>query len=142
MSFTQYEYKHNTSVALPVIIYITDYLFIIIMTFLYLQIKAVGVGIDNLIKCEDFAQEQVVETAQEGGGGVNSGDIKWKRGEMEFEAMMRLLDSMVMWQFIGYISLCSVREYFYKLCHILTRLQVVSKLKPKVRIIQNKMSNK
>lgn len=77
------------------------------MTFLYLQIKAVGVGIDNLIKCEDFAQEQVVETAQEGGGGVNSGDIKWKRGEMEFEAMMRLLDSMVMWQFIGYISLCS-----------------------------------
>ena len=78
------------------------------MTFLYLQIKAVGVGIDNLIKCEDFAQEQVVETAQEGGGGVNSGDIKWKRGEMEFEAMMRLLDSMVMWQFIGYISLCSV----------------------------------
>lgn len=58
------------------------------------QIKAVGVGIDNLIKCEDFAQEQVVETAQEGGGGVNSGDIKWKRGEMEFEAMMRLLDSM------------------------------------------------
>ena len=84
----------------------------------------------------------MVETAQEGGGGVNSGDIKWKRGEMEFEAMMRLLDSMVMWQFIGYISLFSVGEYFYKLCHILTRLQLMSKLKPKVRIIQNKMSNK
>lgn len=57
--------------------------------------KAVGAGVDNLIKCEDFAREQVNETVQEGGGGVNSGEMKWKRGEMEFEAWMRLLDSMV-----------------------------------------------
>ncbi|XP_078355962.1 gamma-adducin-like [Oculina patagonica] len=58
------------------------------------QVKAVGAGVDNLIKCEDFAREQVNETVQEGGGGVNSGEMKWKRGEMEFEAWMRLLDSM------------------------------------------------
>lgn len=52
-------------------------------------------GVDNLIKCEDLAREQVNETVQEGGGGVNSSEMKWKRGEMEFEAWMRLLDSMV-----------------------------------------------
>lgn len=57
--------------------------------------KAVAAGVDNLIKCEDFAREQVKETTQEGGGGVNSSEMKWKRGELEFEAYMRLLDSMV-----------------------------------------------
>lgn len=61
----------------------------------YLKVKAVAAGVDNLIKCEDFAREQVEETTQEGGGGVNSSAIKWKRGEMEFEAYMRFLDSMV-----------------------------------------------
>ncbi|XP_020623706.1 alpha-adducin-like [Orbicella faveolata] len=58
------------------------------------QVKAVAAGVDNLIKCEDFARDQVKETTQEGGGGVNSSEMKWKRGEMEFEAYMRLLDSM------------------------------------------------
>jgi len=58
-------------------------------------VKAVAAGVDNLIKCEDFAKDQVKETTQQGGGGVNSGEMKWKRGEMEFEAYMRLLDSMV-----------------------------------------------
>lgn len=58
------------------------------------QVRAIGVGIDNLIKCEDFAKEQVKETAQSGGGGVDSSELKWKPGEMEFEAYMRLLDSM------------------------------------------------
>lgn len=57
--------------------------------------KAVSAGIDNLIKCDDFAKEQVKETAKVGGGGVDSSTIKWKKGEMEFEAWMRLLDSMV-----------------------------------------------
>ena len=59
------------------------------------QVKAVAAGIDNLIKCEDFAAEQVRETVKVGGGGVDSSQIKWKVGEMEFEAWMRLLDSMV-----------------------------------------------
>lgn len=58
------------------------------------QVKAIGAGVDNLIKCDDFAREQVNETVQEGGGGVDSSEIKWKKGEMEFEAWMRLLDSM------------------------------------------------
>ena len=62
---------------------------------IYLKVKAVVAGVDNLIKCEDFAKDQVKETSQEGGGGVNSSERKWKRGEMEFEAYMRLLDSMV-----------------------------------------------
>ena len=47
------------------------------------QVKAVGAGVDNLIKCEDFAREQVNETVQEGGGGVNSSEMKWKRAERE-----------------------------------------------------------
>lgn len=58
------------------------------------QVKAIGAGIDNLVKCDESAIEQVVETANTGGGGVDSGKLKWKRGEMEFEAWMRLLDSM------------------------------------------------
>lgn len=61
----------------------------------YLKVKAVAAGVDNLIKCEDFARDQVKETTQEGGGGVNSAAMKWKIGEMEFEAYMRFLDSMV-----------------------------------------------
>ena len=52
-------------------------------------------GIDNLIKCDDFAKEQVQETIKAGGGGVDSSEIKWRVGELEFEAWMRLLDSMV-----------------------------------------------
>ena len=36
-----------------------------------------------------------METVKSGGGGVDSGQIKWKKGELEFEAWMRLLDSMV-----------------------------------------------
>ena len=47
------------------------------------------------MKCDDFALQQVVEVANAGGGGVDSGQLKWKKGEMEFEAWMRLLDSMV-----------------------------------------------
>ena len=57
--------------------------------------KAVAAGIDNLVKCEDFAKEQVIETVKKGGGGVDSSQMKWKVGELEFEAYMRLLDSMV-----------------------------------------------
>lgn len=47
------------------------------------------------MKCDDFAVQQVLEVAKVGGGGVDSGQHKWKKGEMEFEAWMRLLDSMV-----------------------------------------------
>lgn len=57
--------------------------------------KAVSAGIDNLTKSDDFAKQQVMDTCKVGGGGVDSGPIKWKVGEMEFEAYMRLLDSMV-----------------------------------------------
>lgn len=58
------------------------------------QVKAVAAGIDNLIKCDDFAKEQVQETTKACGGGVDSSGIKWRVGELEFEAWMRLLDSM------------------------------------------------
>lgn len=58
------------------------------------QVRAISAGIDNLVKCEDLAKEQVMETVKSGGGGVDSGQIKWKKGELEFEAWMRLLDSM------------------------------------------------
>ena len=56
---------------------------------------AVSAGVDNLVICEESAREQVKEVVKTGGGGVASDQMKWKVGEMEFEAWMRLLDSMV-----------------------------------------------
>ena len=64
-------------------------------------------GLDNLVTIDDSTRRKVFERAQRGGGGVNSkseggadgtGDKKkrvWLVGEMEFEALMRMLDNGV-----------------------------------------------
>ena len=56
-------------------------------------------GSDNLIVMSKEAQQQVwdvVVKAGKGGGGVNSDKAKkWRLGELEFEAWMRLLDNQV-----------------------------------------------
>merc|ERR1712088_200096 len=63
------------------------------------QLKMVPLGIDNLITIDEPTRRKVFERAQRGGGGVNSKDSAegskkvWSVGEMEFEAMMRMLDN-------------------------------------------------
>merc|ERR1711976_628241 len=69
------------------------------------QLKMVPVGIDNLIMIDEPTRRKVYEMGQLGGGGVDSQDQggpaggdkkknkKWGVGEMEFEAMMRMMDN-------------------------------------------------
>ena len=51
---------------------------------------------DQIIIPSEEARKQVLEVTGEGGGGVNTTqeENKWKLGELEYEANMRLLDSM------------------------------------------------
>merc|ERR1719350_2276742 len=68
------------------------------------QLKMVPLGIDNLVVIEEPTRRKVFEAAQRGGGGTNSKSEggpdgsgakqkSWSVGEMEFEAMMRMLDN-------------------------------------------------
>ncbi|KRZ68124.1 Adducin-related protein 1 [Trichinella papuae] len=63
-----------------------------------IQVRAVRVGIDNLIFASEDAQQKVADLTKAGGGGVNKQSesqtkINWKIGELEFEAWMRVLDN-------------------------------------------------
>ncbi|EDO42734.1 predicted protein, partial [Nematostella vectensis] len=58
------------------------------------QVRAMSAGVDNLIKVSEQVREKVLEVT----GGENITDSKgskWKHGELEFEAWMRMLDSRV-----------------------------------------------
>ena len=67
----------------------------------------VPLGVDNLVTIDEPTRRKVFEMGQSGGGGVDSkqeggpdgskakGNKKWAVGEMEFEAMMRMLDNAV-----------------------------------------------
>merc|ERR1719273_1911454 len=68
------------------------------------QLKMVPLGIDNLITIDEPTRRKVFERSQRGGGGTNSKSEggpdgsgakqkSWSVGEMEFEAMMRMLDN-------------------------------------------------
>jgi len=71
------------------------------------QLKMVPLGIDNLVIIDEPVRRKVFEHGQRGGGGVDSnseggpdgsGDKKrrnpkWGVGEMEFEALMRMMDN-------------------------------------------------
>ena len=71
------------------------------------QLKMVPLGIDNLVTIEEPTRRKTFELGQRGGGGVDSqseggpdgsGDKKkrkWGVGEMEFEALMRMMDNGV-----------------------------------------------
>ena len=75
--------------------------------FCFFQLKMLPLGLDNLITIDDSTRQKVFEMGQRGGGGVNSqteggpdgsGDKKkrvWGVGEMDFEALMRMLDNGV-----------------------------------------------
>jgi len=70
------------------------------------QLKMVPLGIDNLVMIDEPTRRKVFERGQMGGGGVDSltqggpdgsndkkKNKKWGVGEMEFEAMMRMMDN-------------------------------------------------
>merc|ERR1719361_1230082 len=69
------------------------------------QLKMAPLGLDNLIIIDEPTRRKVFEHGQRGGGGVDSkteggpdgsatkGKKIWGVGEMEFEAMMRMLDN-------------------------------------------------
>jgi len=68
------------------------------------QLKMVPLGIDNLITIDEPTRRKVFENSQRGGGGVNSKteggpngsgakQKVWGVGEMEYEALMRMLDN-------------------------------------------------
>ncbi|XP_064603859.1 alpha-adducin-like isoform X3 [Liolophura sinensis] len=59
------------------------------------QIRAIPAGIDNLVQVSDEPRRQAFLVGSQGGGGVDmgSGGRKWRVGELEFEALMRLLDN-------------------------------------------------
>jgi hypothetical protein len=65
------------------------------------QIQAVPAGLDNLILVSQEIKQKTFATANQGGGGVDSSGKKWKVGELEFEAQMRLLDNAVSWTSCG-----------------------------------------
>jgi hypothetical protein len=51
--------------------------------------------VDNLMLVSQEIKQRTFATANQGGGGVDSSGKKWKIGEMEFEAQMRLMDNAV-----------------------------------------------
>lgn len=60
------------------------------------QLKMAPLGLDNLIIIDEPTRSKVFALGQQGGGGVDSktqGKKVWGVGEMEFEAMMRMLDN-------------------------------------------------
>ncbi|XP_053407847.1 gamma-adducin-like isoform X8 [Mercenaria mercenaria] len=57
------------------------------------QIQAIPAGVDNLILVSQEIKQKTFTTANQGGGGVDSSGKKWKIGELEFEAQMRLMDN-------------------------------------------------
>ena len=71
------------------------------------QLKMAPLGLDNLVVIGEDTRRKVFEMGQRGGGGVDSaseGGVdgsgehkkkKWSVGEMEFEALMRMMDNAV-----------------------------------------------
>ncbi|CAF3909049.1 unnamed protein product [Rotaria magnacalcarata] len=57
------------------------------------QIRALSMGIENLILSSEEASNQVQKTVKTGGGGVSTGDTAWAIGELEWSALMNVLDT-------------------------------------------------
>jgi len=58
------------------------------------QLKMMPYGLDNLVLIDEETRAKVYEMGQRGGGGVNDKkDKEWGVGELEFEALMRMLDN-------------------------------------------------
>ncbi|CAF3407334.1 unnamed protein product [Rotaria sp. Silwood1] len=59
------------------------------------QLRAISMGIKNLILPSDTSSKQVINTVSTGGGGVNTSDTKWAIGELEWSTLMIVLDRAV-----------------------------------------------
>ena len=59
------------------------------------QLKMMPFGLDNLVLIDDEVRRKTFEIGQRGGGGVNTAKKEWGIGELEFEALMRMLDNSV-----------------------------------------------
>eukprot|EP00092_Neocalanus_flemingeri_P032067 GFUD01034855.1.p1 GENE.GFUD01034855.1~~GFUD01034855.1.p1 ORF type:complete len:712 (+),score=176.10 GFUD01034855.1:397-2532(+) len=57
------------------------------------QLKMMPYGLDNLVMIDDEVRRKTFEIGQRGGGGVNTSKKEWGIGELEFEALMRMLDN-------------------------------------------------
>merc|ERR1719348_1386961 len=57
------------------------------------QLKMMPYGLDNLVLIDEETRARVYEIGQRGGGGVNTSKKEWAVGELEFEALMRMLDN-------------------------------------------------
>merc|ERR1719315_40347 len=57
------------------------------------QLKMMPFGLDNLVLIDDEVRRKTYEIGQRGGGGVNTATKEWGIGELEFEALMRMLDN-------------------------------------------------
>lgn len=79
------------------------------------QVQAVPAGLDNLVLVSQEIKQKTFATANQGGGGVDSSGKKWKIGEMEFEAQMRLLDNAVSCsrKFLSKKTIIITRKNFY-----------------------------
>merc|ERR1711962_364013 len=57
------------------------------------QLKMMPYGLDNLVLIDEETRARVYEIGQRGGGGENTANKEWGVGELEFEALMRMLDN-------------------------------------------------
>lgn len=58
------------------------------------QVKAIPAGVETLTLVSQAIKQKAFNVASQGGGGVDTSGKKWKVGELEFEAQMRLLDNL------------------------------------------------
>ncbi|CAF3393414.1 unnamed protein product [Rotaria socialis] len=56
------------------------------------QLRTVSVGLHNIILPSEDSMKQVTNTVNAGGGGVNTTDVKWAVGELEWSTLMIVLD--------------------------------------------------
>ena len=57
------------------------------------QLKMIPLGLDNLVLIDDEVRRKTYETGQRSGGGASTSKKEWGVGELEFEALMRMLDN-------------------------------------------------
>lgn len=56
------------------------------------QLRVVSFGIDNIHLASNESANQVIATVNGGGGGVNTTEVKWAVGELEWSTLMIVLD--------------------------------------------------
>lgn len=61
---------------------------------LFLQVRAISVGLKNIVLPSDEAQVKAQSSGNKEKGADRSG-VVWKKGEIEFEALMRTMDRLV-----------------------------------------------